>query len=239
MRDLTGRIVAITGGSSGIGAATARALAGRGAKLVLGARHPERLRTIVDELDGAAVAVEMDVCDPEGARRLVATAVGSFGDLDVLVANAGVGTYGGIMDNSDERLRDMMDTNVAGTVWTVRAAVPHFLERGEGDIVIVASTAGLRSGPNQAVYAATKYAQVGLAGGLDQELRQKNIRVSAICPGGVETEFAMGFGRTPDMPVLAEMMRPEDIADAIVTILTQPKTMRTLIWSMRGMYEPD
>jgi NADP-dependent 3-hydroxy acid dehydrogenase YdfG len=239
MRDLAGQIVAITGGSSGIGAATARALARRGAKLVLGARHPDRLDTVVDELNGDAVAVEMDVRDPDAARRLVADAMAAFGGLDVLVANAGIGTYGGIMDNSDERLKDMMETNVAGTVWTVRAAVPHFLEKGEGDIVIIASTAGLRSGPNQAVYAATKFAQIGLASGLDQELRPKNIRVSALCPGGVETEFAMGHGRTPDMPVLAEMMRPEDIAEAVVTILSQPRKMRTLVWSMRGMYEPD
>lgn len=239
MRDLTGRVAAITGASSGIGAATARALVDRGAKVVMGARHVARLDVMVAEFDGAGAAVTMDIRDPDGARRLVAEALNTFGGLDIVVANAGIGTYGGIMDNSDERLLDMIDTNVTGTVWTIRAAVPHFLEEGEGDIVIVASTAGLRSGPHQAVYAATKFAQVGLASGLDQELREKNIRVSTICPGGVETEFAMGFGRTPDMPVLSEMMRPEDIAHAIITILTQPKSMRTLVWSMRGMYEPD
>ena len=82
-------------------------------------------------------------------------------------------------------------------------------------------------------------AQVGLAGGLDRELRAKNIRVSTICPGGTATEFAMGAGRTPDMPGLADMMRPENIADAIVTVLSQPKSMRTLIWSMRSIQEDD
>jgi NADP-dependent 3-hydroxy acid dehydrogenase YdfG len=239
MSDLSGRVAAITGASSGIGAATARALVGRGAKVVLGARRRDRLEALVAELGDAAAAVEMDVRDPEGSPRLIGSALDTFGGLDVLVANAGIGAYGGIMDNSDETLHDMMETNVAGTVWTIRAAVPHFLERGEGHIVIVASTAGLRSGPHQAVYSATKFAQVGLASGLDQELRPRNIRVSAICPGGVETEFAMGYGRTPDMPVLAEMMRPEDIAAAIITVITQPKAMRTLVWSMRGMYEPD
>jgi 3-oxoacyl-[acyl-carrier protein] reductase len=181
----------------------------------------------------------MDVRDPEGSHRLVSAAIETFGELDVMIANAGIGTYGGIMDNSEERLREMMETNVNGAVWTVRAAVPHFLSRGEGDIVIIASTAGLRSGAHQVVYAATKFAQVGLASGLDQELRGKNIRVSTICPGGVETEFAMGYGRTADMPVLSEMMRAEDIAQAVVTVLSQPKTMRTLIWTMRGMYEPS
>jgi len=237
--DFAGRVAAITGASSGIGAATARALVDHGAKVVLGARDGERLEALVSELGEAAAAVAMDIRDPAGPQRLVSEAIDTFGGLDIMVANAGIGTYGGILDNSDRRLADMIDTNVSGTVWTVRAAVPHFLERGEGDLVIVASTAGLRSGPHQAVYAATKFAQVGLASGLDQELRGENIRVSALCPGGVETEFAMGYGRTPGMPVLDEMMRPEAIADAVVTILSQPKTMRTLIWSMRGMYEPD
>jgi 3-oxoacyl-[acyl-carrier protein] reductase len=194
---------------------------------------------MVSELDGAAVAVEMDVRDPETSKALVAAAVSEFGGLDAIVANAGIGAYGGIMDLSDEQLAEMMDINVAGTVWPIRAAVPHFLEKGEGDIVIVSSVAGLRGAGDEAVYAATKFAQVGLAGGLDRELREKNIRVSTICPGGTATEFAMGAGRTPDMPGLANMMKPENIADAIVTVLQQPKSMRTLIWSMRSIEEQD
>ncbi len=239
MRDLAGQVVAITGASAGIGAASARALAAKGAKVVLGARRVERLNAMVEELEGAAVAVEMDVRDPEAAKALVDTAISTFGRLDALVANAGIGAYGGIMDLTDEKLAEMMDINVAGTVWPIRAAVPHFFEKGEGDIVIVASVAGLRGGGDEAVYAATKFAQVGLAGGLDRELRDKNIRVSTICPGGTATEFAMGAGRTPGMPGLDDMMRPENIADAVVTVLSQPKSMRTLIWSMRSIQEQD
>jgi 3-oxoacyl-[acyl-carrier protein] reductase len=156
-----------------------------------------------------------------------------------LIANAGIGAYGGIMDLTDEQLATMMDINVAGTVWPIRAAVPGFLEAGGGDIVIVASVAGLRGAGDEAVYAATKFAQVGLAGGLDRELRERNIRVSTIAPGGTATEFAMGAGRTPDMPGLADMMRPEDVAEAVVTVLKQPTSMRTLIWSMRSIKEDD
>lgn len=89
------------------------------------------------------------------------------------------------------------------------------------------------------MYAATKFAQVGLAGGLDRKLREHGIRVSTICRGGTATEFAMGAGRTPDMPGLADMLRPEDVADAAVTILRQPRTMRTLVWSMRSIEEAD
>lgn len=239
MRDLSGNVVAITGASAGIGAASARALVAEGASVVLGARRVERLEALAEELGENVAYVEMDVREPGDSAKLVEKAFSSFGRLDALVANAGIGAYGGIMDLSDEQLAVMMDTNVAGTVWPIRAAVPHFLEAGEGDIVIVASVAGLRGAGDEAVYAATKFAQVGLAGALDRELRQKGIRVSTLCPGGTATEFAMGAGRTPDMPGLADMMRPEDVAVAVVTVLKQPRSMRTLVWSMRSINEED
>ena len=239
MSALADKVVAITGATAGIGRATARAVVAEGASAVVGGRRRERLDELEAELGDAVKGVEMDVRDPEASRRLIEAAVSRYGKLDALVANAGIGAYGGILDLTDEQLSDMMDTNVAGTVWPIRAAVPHFLEEGRGDIVIVASVAGLRGAGDEAVYAATKFAQVGLAGGLDRELREKGIRVSTICPGGVATEFAMGAGRTPDMPGLADMLRPEDVAAAVVTVLTQPASMRTLVWSMRSIQEAD
>jgi len=239
MRDLTDLTVAITGASSGIGAATARTLVSEGASVVLGARRVDRLNDLAAELGSKVAVVEMDVRDPADAARLVEQAYASFGRLDALVANAGIGAYGGIMDLSDDQLREMMDTNIAGTVWPIRAAVPGLVDAGGGDIVIVGSVAGLRGAGDEAVYAATKFAQVGLAGGLDRELRDSGIRVSMIAPGGTATEFAMGAGRTPDMPGLADMMRPEDVAEAVVTVLKQPLSMRTLIWSMRSVKEAD
>lgn len=239
MRDLSGNVVAITGASAGIGEASARALAAEGARVVVGARRIDRLETLAGELDSEVVAVDMDVRDPDDSAKLVDAAFSSFGRLDALVANAGIGAYGGIMDLTDRQLTDMIDTNVAGTVWPIRAVVPRFVEAGEGDIVIVASVAGLRGADDEAVYAATKFAQVGLAGSLDRELHEKGIRVSTICPGGTATEFAMGAGRTPDMPGLADMLRPEDVAHAVVTVLKQPRSMRTLVWSMRSIKEPD
>ncbi|MGD2042419.1 MAG: SDR family oxidoreductase [Acidimicrobiia bacterium] len=239
MRDLAGTVTAVTGASSGIGAATARALLEEGGLVVVGARRLERLEALATEFSGRVATVEMDVRVADDSQRLVQTAYDEFGRLDALVANAGIGAYGGIMDLSDEQLAEMMDTNVAGTVWPIRATVPRFLDAGTGDIVIIASVAGLRGAGDEAVYAATKFAQVGLAGGLDRELREHGIRVSTLCPGGTATEFAMGAGRTPDMPQLDEMMRPEDIAAAVVTVLKQPRSMRTLIWSMRSIHEPD
>ena len=239
MRDLTDLAVAITGASSGIGAATARALASEGASVVLGARRVDRLDSLAAELGPKVAVVAMDVRQPADSQHLVEQAYSSFGRLDALVANAGIGAYGGIMDLSDEKLREMMDTNIAGTVWPIRAAVPGFVDGGGGDIVIVGSVAGLRGAGDEAVYAATKFAQVGLAGGLDRELRDSGVRVSTIAPGGTATEFAMGAGRTPDMPGLADMMRPEDVAEAVVTVLKQPLSMRTLVWSMRSVKEAD
>lgn len=239
MRDLTDLTVAITGASSGIGAATARALIAEGSSVVLGARRIDRLDELAAELGDKVAVVEMDVREPADSLRLVEQAYERFGRLDAIVPNAGIGAYGGIMDLSDEQLREMMDINVAGTVWPIRAAVPGFIEAGGGDIVIVASVAGLRGAGDEAVYAATKHAQMGLAGGLDRELRESGIRVSAICPGGTATEFAMGAGRTPDMPGLDDMMRAEDVAAAVVTVLRQPLSMRTLIWSMRSVKEDD
>lgn len=239
MRDLKGTVTAITGASAGIGEATARAIAAEGGSVVVGARRKDRLAALADELAGSVAVVEMDVRQPADSQRLVDQALESFGKLDAIVVNAGVGMYGGIMDQSDDEIRAMIDTNVAGTIWPIRAAVPRFLEAGEGDIVIVASVAGLRGEGFEAVYAATKHAQVGLAGGMDRELREKNVRVSTIAPGGVATEFAMGTGREPDMPGLADMMTAGDIAAAIVAVLRQPRSMRTLLWSMRSMKEAD
>jgi 3-oxoacyl-[acyl-carrier protein] reductase len=161
--------------------------------------------------------------------------VDTWGRLDSVVPNAGIGMYGGILDMTDEQLAEMMDTNYAGTVWTVRAALPEMLKAGGGDIVIVSSVAGFRGGADEAVYAGTKHAQVGLAGSLDRELREHGVRVTLICPAGTATEFAVGAGRTDDDPRFAEWLTPSDVAAAIVTTLQQPRSMRTSIWTLWSM----
>jgi 3-oxoacyl-[acyl-carrier protein] reductase len=235
MEDLKDTVVVITGASAGIGRATARELARAGAHVVLGARRRERLEALEAEFPGRAIAVEMDVRSPDDCRRLVAEAVNRFGRVDTLVANAGIGMYGGILDHTDEALATMLETNIAGTVWPIRAALPEMLEAGRGDIVIVASVAGFRGGADEAVYAATKFAQVGLAGSLDRELRDKGIRVTTIGPAGTATEFAIGAGRTEDMPELHTYLKPEDIAFAIRTVLEQPRRLRTQYWTLWSM----
>lgn len=235
MESLQDRVVVLTGASAGIGRATAKELIEAGARVALGARRRDRLDAIEAEHPDRVVAVEMDVRVPGDSQRLVAAAIERFGRVDALVANAGIGFYGGILDRTDEELTTMLDTNIAGTVWPIRAALPAMLDTGAGDIVIVASVAGFRGGADEAVYAATKFAQVGLAGALDRELREKGIRVTTIAPAGTSTEFAIGTGRTEDMPELKKFLQPEDIAFAIRTVLEQPRRLRTQYWTIWSM----
>lgn len=235
-RDLTGSVVAITGASSGIGRATARLLGEAGANVVLGARRTERLDELVSEIgQDRALGVPVDVRDPEQCRELVRRGVEKFGRLDSMVANAGIGIYGGITDGSDDEMTEMLEVNVAGTVWAARAAVPAMRQGGGGDLVLVSSVAGMRGDRDEGVYAATKFAQMGLAGSMDRELREEGIRVTAICPAGVDTEFALGAGRTAGDPSLDSYLRPEDVAFQIVTVLEQPRRLRTTMWAMWSM----
>ena len=238
VRDIATSVVAITGASTGIGAATARLLLEAGARVAVQARHREHLDQLRAEFgEQNVLVVTGDVQDPASANELVGQAVEHFGRLDSLVANAGIGIYGGILDASDDQLRLMMRTNFEGTVWAVRAAVAQFRRVPEagGDIVIVSSVAGLRGGEDEAVYAATKFAQVGLSGAIDREVRAEGIRVTAICPAGVHTEFAIGAGRTKGDPALEEYLRSEDVAYAITTVLQQPRRVRTTQWQLWSM----
>ncbi len=235
-RDLTDTVIAITGATSGIGRETARQLVAEGAQVALGGRRADRLESLVAELGAdRAVGVAMDVRSPADNSRLIAAAVDRWGKLDSVVPNAGIGLYGGILDRTDEELSVMMETNFAGTVWTVRAALPAMLAAGGGDVVIVSSVAGFRGGADEAVYAATKHAQVGLAGSLDRELREQGVRVTLICPAGTATEFAVGTGRVPDDPRFADYLTPGDVATAVVTTLRQPRTLRTSVWTLWSM----
>lgn len=237
-RDLTDTVVAITGASAGIGAATARLLLEAGAGVAVQARRVERLEQLVDEFgEKRVLIVAGDVQEPAAAEALVGEAVAHFGRLDSIVVNAGIGRYGGILDGTDDDLRTMLRTNVEGTVWAVRAAVRHMRPAGGGDIVVISSVAGLRGGGNEAVYAATKFAQMGLVGSLDREVRTDGIRVTAICPAGTNTEFAIGLGRTDGDPALDDFLQPNDVAAAVVVVLEQPRRMRTTQWNLWSMAE--
>ena len=236
-RSIEGSVAVITGASAGIGAATARALVEAGAKVALSGRRKERLDALVEELDpDRVIGVPGDVRDAEHNQALVEAAVARWGRLDTVIANAGIGAYGGILDLADEQLREMVETNYLGTVWTVRAGVRQLRAQGNGgDVIILASVAGFRGGADEAVYAGTKHAQVGLGGSLDRELRGEGIRVTLVCPAGTSTEFAIGTGREEGSSVLESYLRPEDVAHAIRVVLEQPRSVRTTVWQLWSM----
>jgi 3-oxoacyl-[acyl-carrier protein] reductase len=238
-RSLEGTVIAITGASAGIGAAAAYDLVGAGAKVAVSARREDRLAKIVSDLgEDKVVPVTGDVRDPALNDNLVKAAVDKWGRLDTMVANAGIGAYGGIMDLDEATLTEMVETNYLGTVWSVRSAVKQFRAQGDGgDLIIVSSVAGFRGGADEAVYAGTKHAQVGLAGSLDRELRAEGTRVTLICPAGTATEFAIGAGRTEGSPELDEYLRPDDVAHAIRVVLEQPRSVRTTVWQMWSMQQ--
>ncbi|OHV72837.1 SDR family oxidoreductase [Ensifer sp. LCM 4579] len=228
---LKGKVAFVTGASSGIGAAVARALAGQGAKLGLASRTGNDLGL------AEVVASRCDVRDPAQVKAAVAATVERFGRLDIVIANAGLGSYRPVIETSTEEIDEMVDVNVKGLIYTAQATIPYLCERG-GDFVTLASEAGRRGLPGEAVYVASKFAQVGFTRSLDHELRSFGIRCSNICPGGVATNFGMGRGlRTPDMPQLSEMMRSEDVAEVVLFNLTRPPTFRILETAFRSMHE--
>lgn len=233
MGDLKGRTALVTGASRGIGAAVAHALDENGVNLGLASRSGDNLG-ITD-----SVAMAADVRDPAALEKLAATTAERFGGLDILVINAGVGSYGPFLDLPADELEDMIDINVKGALYSVRAALPYLLEANEGDIVTVASEAGRRGLPYEAVYCASKFAQIGLTRALDHELREHDVRCTTVAPGGVATDFAMGRGRTPDMPELEGMMSAQDVADAVVFVLNRPRNHRILEVAFRPMSEPS
>jgi NADP-dependent 3-hydroxy acid dehydrogenase YdfG len=231
MEPLDGRVAFITGASRGIGAAVAHALSERGVRLGLASRSGDDLG-LAD-----VVAGPCDVRDAEAVNALVAATADRFGGLDIVVANAGVGAYGPFLELAEDHLQEMLDVNVKGLVTTVRAALPHLLRSENADLVTLASEAGRRGLPFEAVYCASKFAQVGLTRALDHELRPLGVRCTNVCPGGVATDFAMGRGRTPDMPELAGMMTAQDVADAVVFVLTRPRNHRILEMAFRPVTE--
>jgi len=231
MQSLEGRVALITGASRGIGAAVARALAAEGAHVALASRSGDDLGIT------GALARPADVRDPAALEALVKEAVDRFGGLDILVVNAGVGAYGPFLDLPADQLEEMIDVNVKGALYSIRAALPHLLRSETADIVMLASEAGRRGLPLEAVYCASKFAQVGMTRALDHELREKGVRCTNVCPGGVATDFAMGRGRTPDMPALQGMMSADDVADVVRFVLTRPRNHRVLEVALRPVTE--
>jgi NADP-dependent 3-hydroxy acid dehydrogenase YdfG len=226
---IDGKVVTITGASSGIGEASAVLLAERGARLVLGARRTERLDALAGRLGdlGADVATaRTDVRHRNDVADLVALARTRFGRLDVLINNAGIGPISPLGELRVEDWENMIDVNVKGVLYGIAAALPVFREQGSGHVVTIASTAGFKTVPHQAVYSATKFAVRAISEGLRQEAGDA-LRVTVVSPGVIRTEFV---DHVPSPEARARVMSardtfaisPDAIARAIAFAVEQP-----------------
>jgi NADP-dependent 3-hydroxy acid dehydrogenase YdfG len=230
MSGISGKVVAITGASSGIGEATARLLAKGGARVVLGARRTERMDQIANDIrarGGSAATCATDVARLRDVERLVARAVEEFGCLDVLVSNAGISKIGPMSSLDIDGWSAMIDVNLRGVLHSIAAALPVFQRQGRGHFVTTVSTAGLKIVPTVGVYAATKNAVRTVMEGLRQESTDGVVRTTSISPGFVRTELDSSI----DDPAMRDQIRanmnnfgitPEAVARAVAFAIEQP-----------------
>jgi NADP-dependent 3-hydroxy acid dehydrogenase YdfG len=237
MADLAGTVALVTGASSGIGAATAAALAGQGAEVALVARRRDRLEEVasrIREEGGSALVLEADITDARQAGAAVEWTVDRLGRLDTLVSNAGIMLLGPALDAPREEWEQMVALNVLGALYVIHAALPHLVRaaedgpRGVADLVAIGSTAGRVARPGAAVYALTKFGIAAFAESLRQELIPHRVRVSVVEPGTVDTELVSHVradireaARSQLLSI--EALRPQDVADAVIGIVTRDR----------------
>jgi NADP-dependent 3-hydroxy acid dehydrogenase YdfG len=231
--ELDGKVALVTGASGGIGAAVARKLHEVGASVGLLSRRGEDLGL------ERGLGVSCDVRDRDAVAAATEQVVERFGGLQIVIANAGVGAYGPFLELDPEQVEAMIDVNLKGTLYTAAAALPHLIDSGEGDFISLASVAGLRAFPGESVYNASKFGQLGFTRSLDHELRERGVRATCICPGGVNTNFAIGSGRTEGDPELEGMLTADEVADVVLFTVTRPRRMRILTTSFRPIIEPS
>jgi NADP-dependent 3-hydroxy acid dehydrogenase YdfG len=229
VENIEGKVVVITGASSGLGEAAARALAANGAKLVLGARRVERLRQLANELrQGADAAIQTDVTNVEQVRRLVDHAVRAHGRVDVILNNAGLMPQSPLERLKIDEWDRMIDVNIKGVLYGIAAALPHMIRQESGHIINVSSVAGHKVRPNGVVYSATKHAVRVISEGLRQEVKPHNIRTTIISPGAVESELADSISE-PDVAAnikqfYDEVAIPADsFARCVLFAMSQPE----------------
>jgi len=237
---LSGQVAIVTGASKGIGRESALLLAVAGARVIAVARSGDKLQELHDkitECGGACVVVQGDVAEESVALEAVNAAVDQFGRLDVLVNNAGIGSYAGLLDYTVEDYDRIMNTNMRSTFLFTRHALPVMKQAGRGLILQISSQAGLRGFNNEAIYCATKHAQVGFTNALRIELQPFGIKVGVICPAGVKTEFAIGAGRTEEGVAQSGFLDARDVAEAVLFAARQGPNARMTQISLIGLAE--
>jgi NADP-dependent 3-hydroxy acid dehydrogenase YdfG len=218
-KPLEGKVAVVTGASRGIGLAIAQRLGEMGANLGLCSRDPKKLEAATQQLRTVASAVfamPVDVTRADQISSFVQAAQKSLGPIDILVNNAGVGWFGPTQDATEEAWDSVLDTNLKSVFLMSKAVAPSMIERKTGHIINIASLAGKNTFKNGGVYCASKWGLMGLTGCMAEDLRQYGIRVSAVCPGTVDTEFSPHTGKDP-----AKLLQSEDIAHAVAMLVTQ------------------
>lgn len=237
MENLTGKIALVTGAGKGIGRAVALALATEGVHVGLLARTASQLETVAEELRAlgvkAAVATA-DVADEAAVNAAVAYIQGELGPIDVLINNAGIGTFGKFMEVAPADWEHIIRVNLMGVYYVTRAVLPDMLARQRGDIINISSTSGLRASAGSSAYSASKFALLGLTEALMQEVRKSNIRVSALTPSTVATELAINNNLTDGNP--DKVMQPEDLAEFMIA---QLKLNRRIFIKEAGMWSTN
>lgn len=220
METLAGRNALVTGAGKGIGKAIAIALAKEGVHVALMARTASDLQQVADDVEKEgvkAVIITADVSHLDSVNKAIAEADASLGNIDILINNAGVASMGKFLDLSPEEFERIIKVNLFGPYYVTRAVLPSMIERQSGDIVNIASTAGLRGSAQTSAYSASKFALMGLSESLMQEVRKHNIRVSTLTPSTVATELAYDLKLTDGNP--EKVMQPEDFAELIIAHL--------------------
>lgn len=220
MQSLNGKKALITGGSRGIGRATAIALAKQGVELGLIARSEESFESVREELTDLGanfVTATADVSQESEVQKAVSKIENELGGIDILINNAGVGARGSFLELSTDEWRKVLDTNVMGIVYVTKAALPGMIEKNKGDIINISSMSGLKGTEGSSAYSASKFAVIGMSESLMQEVRRHNIRVSVLTPSLVDTDFTRGRVSEPRDP--NKFMQAEDIAEHILGLL--------------------
>ena len=233
LQTMSGRVAIVTGASSGLGWATVKALVGRGVKVVATARRAEKLEALRAETGCEIYAG--DAGDEATADAVFAMAMERFGRVDILVNNAGAGNYKLMVETSVEEYDEMMRGNMRSSFLFSRVVAAGMVERRTGAIVFVSSVAGVAGAAKESVYSATKFAQVGFAQSLDQELFPYGVKVTALIVGGMKTEFAVGKGRAAEAVAASPMMDPAEVAETIVFACMQPDGVRIPTLTVRHM----
>jgi 3-oxoacyl-[acyl-carrier protein] reductase len=219
MRNLEDKVAIVTGGTKGIGRATAKVLLGDGAKVVICSRSQFDVEQSVEALRRSAGerirGIPCDVAAYDQVERLVQYAAAQFGGIDILVNNAGVGIFGNVADLAPEQWRQVIDTNLTGVFYCCRATIPYLLRRGGGYIINISSLAGKNPFKGGSAYNASKFGLNGFSEAIMQDLRYDNIRVSYVMPGSVDTEFG-GLGEKGD---ISWRLTSEDVAQVVIDLL--------------------